>query len=169
MRKALSYFQVSRNFHGLNQPGKLAHVTQSLQSVREGPSSSSALEKVNRLAELLQKEFGQFNVSAALKLLWLSYRWPFVIYDSRATKALKREFHYKRAEASYEEYVDAFRKEFAKHERQIREAVKALPEARRFMRSYQNADEHMLAIVDEPWFIERVSTYCCGTSVSLSF
>jgi hypothetical protein len=156
VRKALSYFQVSRNFRGIEEPGKLAFITQSLQRVREESSSHSPLEKVNRLAELLQKEFGQYNVSAASKLLWLSYRWPFIICDSRATKALKRDFRFKSADASYEEYVNAWRKEFAKHEGQIREAAKRLPEGRRFMRAYPSVNEGLLEMVAERWFIERV-------------
>lgn len=129
VRKALSYFQVSRNFHGIKEPAKLAFVTRSLQKVREAVSLTSPLEKVSKLAEVLKGEFDQSNISAASKLLWLSHRCPFIICDSRATKALKRAFRHKRADESYEEYIKAWRNEYAKHEGQIGKAVKALPMA----------------------------------------
>ena len=158
VRKALAFFQVSRNFPGLGEPGKLAFVTQSLRRIRDSHPSppTSPIEAVNKLAEMLKEKFDQFNVSAASKLLWLSYRRPFIISDSRATKALKREFHYKRADASYEEYVNAWRNEFAKHEGQIRKAVDALPAARPFVRNCSTWDADLPEMVHEPWFVERV-------------
>lgn len=156
VRKALSYFQVSRNFHGINKPGNLAFITQALQRVREDCSLSSPEAKVNELAKLLEETFCQSNVSAASKLLWLSQRRPFIICDSRATIALKREFHYKHAAASYEEYVKAWRKEFANHSEQINNAVNALPTGRPFMRACPTSDADLLRMVHEPWFLERV-------------
>ncbi len=156
--KALAFFQVSRNFPGLKKRGKLAFVTHSLQRVRDSHPSPppSPIEAVNKLAETLKEEFARFNVSAASKLLWLSYRRPFIISDSRATKALKREFHHKRADASYEEYVNAWRKEFAKHKKPIRKAVDALRAARPFVRNCSTWDADLPGMVHKRWFVERV-------------
>jgi hypothetical protein len=130
VRKALSYFQVSRNFKGIDKPGNLTFIVQSLQAVCCNLSLSAPVVKVNKLASVFKSRFGQLNVSAASKLLWLSYRCPYIICDSRATKALKKEFHHRRADESYEEYVDAWRSEFTNHKKQIEDAANALPRAR---------------------------------------
>jgi hypothetical protein len=117
---------------------------------------SSPEAKVNELARALKSKFGQFNVSAASKLLWLSYRCPFIICDSRATKALKKKFGHKHADTSYENFVDAWRDEFTNHKEKIEGAVNALPQGRPFMRAYKTSDEDLLKMAHEPWFLERV-------------
>jgi hypothetical protein len=156
VRKALSYFQVSRNFKGIDEPGNLTFVVQSLQAVCCDPSLSAPVAKVNKLASIFQSRFGQLNVSAASKLLWLSSRCPYIICDSRATKALKKQFHYKHADESYEKYVEAWRNEFTNHKKQIENAANALPRARPFTRANVPSDEDLLKMVNEPWFSERV-------------
>jgi hypothetical protein len=156
VRKALSYFQVSRNFHGIDKPGNLAFIVRSLQKVRANLSLSSPEAKVNELASVFESKFGQLNVSAASKLLWLSSRCPFIICDSRAKKALKKEFGHKYADTTYDNFVVAWRSEFTNHKKQIRDAANALPNSRPFMRAYAPSDEDLLKKANQPWFLERV-------------
>jgi len=156
VREALSYFQVSRNFHGIHEPGRLALIVQSLETVRANSSLSSPVAKVTELASDFEKNLDQCNVSAASKLLWLSNRCPFIICDLRATNALKKKFGHKHADTSYEAFVAAWRDEFTNHKEKIEDAVKALPLARPFMRAYAASDEDLLKMVKEPWFLERV-------------
>lgn len=157
VRRALSYFRVSRNFRGIKkEPDRLAFIVNCLQSVRDDSALSSPEAKVNELAIVLKSKFDQSNVSAASKLLWLSYRYPYIICDSQATKALKREFGHKLADASYQHYVAAWRAEFMQHREKIEKAVDALPTGRLFMRAYETSDQDLLQMVHEPWFMERV-------------
>lgn len=64
IRKALSYFQVARNFEGLKEPAA-AFILQCLVDVRADQAPSSPHEKVNKLAEIFEKRFNQYNLSAA--------------------------------------------------------------------------------------------------------
>src|SRR5713226_8680421 len=72
IRNALSYFQVARNFSGLEKSENIAFIVRSLIEVSNDHMLSSPHEKVTKLAANLQKRFNQYNLSAASKLLWLS-------------------------------------------------------------------------------------------------
>jgi hypothetical protein len=154
IRKALNYFQVARTFKGLNEPGKVDVILDRLIAVRDDSTLESPHEKVDRLASELRFTFGKVNVSAASKLLWLTFRDPFIIYDKRAVDALSRHFHH--SFASYEQYLQAWREEYLKSEAAIRAAVKELPKARLFMRLSQAPDPELLRMAHETWFVERV-------------
>jgi len=156
IRKALSYFQVSRTFEGLKEPAKVALILKSLVQVRTDQSLAASEDKVNKLTELLLPEFNQNNLSAASKLLWLSYRDPYVIYDSRAVRALTRDFGYRFQDRDYAAYSRSWRQEYAIRQTSIEAAVKELPKGRIFMRSYPFSDDALLAMAKEPWFLERV-------------
>jgi hypothetical protein len=56
---------------------------QSLLEVRADQALSSPNEKVKQLVKTLETRFKQNNLSAASKLLWLSYRHPYIVYDNR--------------------------------------------------------------------------------------
>ena len=95
IRGALSYFQVARNFRDLDQPEKTAFVLNSLLEVRADQTLQTPGAKVARLTQRLQEEFDQDNLLAASKLLWLSYREPYIVYDGRAVTALIRDLGYR--------------------------------------------------------------------------
>jgi len=154
IRKALAYFQVARTFKGLDSPGKTALILQALTDVRNDPTLTMPHEKVEALAGQFQMCFHQFNLSAASKLLWLSCKEPFIIYDTRAVKALSR--HFGRKFADYKEYSVAWREEFARAQGSIRVACETLPKGRIFMRSCEPTDRELLDMAKETWFTERV-------------
>ena len=156
IRKALSYFQVARNFKGLKNDENASFILESLLEVRNNPALLSPDEKVIALVQKLKTRFNRSNVSAASKLLWLSKREPFIIYDTRAVTALTRDLGHKLVEWSYSEYSNAWRKEYAKHEALIENAVEELPKARPFMRVPPASDEELLRMAKETWFMERV-------------
>lgn len=122
--------------------------------MRNDPTLTTPHEKVDALAGKFQNSFHQFNLSAASKLLWLSCREPFIVYDARAVKALARNFGHRFND--YTEYSNAWRKEYARAEDSIRAAVQQLPKGRIFMRSCSFTDQELLDLAKEVWFTERV-------------
>jgi hypothetical protein len=156
IRKALSYFQVSRTFEGLKEPAKVAFILNSLLKVRADQSLATPQEKVSKLTEILQSEFNQNNLSAASKLLWLSYRHPYVVYDGRAVRALTRDFGYRFDDRDYAAYAHTWHQEYATRQASIEAAVKELPRGRIFMGSCPYSDDELLTMAKEPWFLERV-------------
>jgi hypothetical protein len=122
--------------------------------VRGAATLFTPAEKVEKLTDELKKKIGSANISAASKLLWLSFRDPFIIYDSRADYALRQGFNARFD--GYREYAAAWRNAYAKHEAAIAKAVEELPKARVFMRSEPPLDHEILRTARETWFKERV-------------
>ena len=156
IRKALSYFQVARNFKGLKAPENATFIVKSLKEVRTNEALSSPELKVKKLAHKLQERFGQFNLSAASKLLWLSYREPYIVYDNRAVRALKKKFGHRFDVRDYGAYSNAWREEYVKTEGLIQAAVEQLPKGRMFMRSCPLPDPKLVRLAKKVWFKERV-------------
>ena len=155
IRRALSYFQVSRTFKDINADGNAQFVAEALISVREDVGLSMGHAKVHALAEIFEQQFKRFNLSAASKLLWLSYREPYVVLDSRAVNALvamSDGF----IDRDYGAYANVWREQYQKREPSIREAVAKLPNARMFIRAELPPDDTLLKMVNERWFMERV-------------
>ena len=155
VRAALNYFQVARTFKGIGKDANVAaYIRGCLIQVRGDATLSTPAEKVEKLTDQLQKKFGRANVSAASKLLWLSSRDPFIIYDSRADYALRQQF--KARFGGYREYASVWRNAYVNHEAAIAKAVEELPKARVFMRTAPPLDHEILSIARKTWFKERV-------------
>jgi hypothetical protein len=156
IRKALSYFVVSRNFTGLRkEPQKIGIIRNALIEVRNSQQLSDGA-KVERLASDLEKPFKKRNLSASSKLLWLSLRERVAIYDSRAVKALSGKFKHKFDKRSYQEYLVAWRSQYLEMRAAIEAAVKEIPKARTFMPACPLTDEALVTLSSENWFKERV-------------
>lgn len=155
IRRALRYFQVARNFKGLKQDERAELVRGAILDVRAN-NNLSPEQKVATLAQLFKEADFQHNISAASKLLWLSSRSPFVIYDSRAHDALENEFGYKTEKKDYEAYCLSWRKAYKVHKLAILDAVNRLPSVRTFLPGSTPADAQLLTLVNKTWFRERV-------------
>lgn len=155
IHKALSYFQVARNFKGLKQPKKLTSIQDSLLNIRADQKTSDE-KKVERLASEFQVNFAQFNLSAASKLLWLSQREPFIIYDKRAVVALTQKLGQRFQIRNYSEYCRIWREQYSIVEPAIRLAADQLPNGRMFMPKWSISDIELLRMAKETWFMERV-------------
>jgi hypothetical protein len=155
--EALAYFQVARNFAKLKEnPKNLGKIQRALVAVRGDETLPSACDKVMELSGRFQKEFDQFNLSAATKLLWLSYRSPYVVHDKRAVTALKRQFRHKFSSRSYAEYASAWRTEYKTAEAEIANAIANLPTGRAFMPKTSLTDADVTKLAKQSWFKERV-------------
>jgi hypothetical protein len=149
IREALQYFGVSRNFAGVSETEKQKRILQSLLDSINDEALLQPCEKVDALADRFRQEFNQRNLSAASKLLWLSKRDPFVIYDSRAVDALGEGY------GNYSAFSRAWRTQYKLHKSSIEEAVMKLPEASVFLRT-RPSQSKLLQIIGETWFRERV-------------
>ncbi len=156
IRKALSYFQVARNFEGLKEPATATFILQCLTEVRSDRALSSPHEKVDKLAKILETRFHQYNLSAASKLLWLSYREPYIVYDNRAVTALQDDFGHRFDVRDYSAYSKVWREEYISFEASIQSAVEQLPKGRMFMRACPFSDQELVRRAKETWFLERV-------------
>ena len=132
--QALAYVQVSRNFAKLKEnPNKLEKIKKALVEVRCDENFPSACDKVMELSRRFEIEFDKFNLSAATKLFWLSYKSPYLIYDKRAVKALKRYFQHNFDSRNYAQYASAWRTEYKKANVGIEKAIANLKNGRAFM------------------------------------
>ena len=147
---ALKFFRVARSFRSSDD--RLVSILSSLNDARHNQSLSNPQEKVKYLTSIFSQKFGKKNISAASKLLWLSYRSPFIVYDGRAIKALNRFGH---KFVSYAQYSIAWRQEYAEAEDSIWSAVGQLPSVKKFAR-YPISDAELVELANAQWFRERV-------------
>jgi hypothetical protein len=151
IRDALNYYKIARNFKGLKEGEVAENISKEL--LRIDGSRGSYSKNVVDLASSFKKSCGQYNLSAASKLLWLRYRSP---YDSRAVAALRRMGH-KFKNADYALYCEAWRKEFEERSGEILLAAQGLMKLpRKYTPAFALTDDDLTAIVDSEWFIERV-------------
>lgn len=154
---ALAYFMVSRNFRGISEEPRLQrYVRENLESVKNNHRLARPLDKVTTLATLFKKEWHQYNLSAASKLLWLSYKAPYIIYDKRAVNALTRKASHKRIKNNYEKYMYAWRTEYKSLSGDITAAIENLPNGRLFMPRTSYPDTKLKSFSRSTWFKERV-------------
>jgi hypothetical protein len=132
LRKALRFFQVSRNFAGVKEDARAERIRDALLMVR-ADALLDTTERVLKLAESLRADF-QYNLSAASKLLWLSDR-KNIIYDSRALQALREGFDFRGTRTDYSRYCQVWRKAYDENSMRIEQAIAKLPKARQFLPS----------------------------------
>lgn len=154
IRKSLKHFQVARNFKGLKEDDQAAVILQAINSV-EAEQDSAFHEKVERLAQKFHRSFDRFNLSAASKLLWLSKRSPYVIFDSRAANALK-ELGHRFDKRSYSEYCKVWRQEYKARYSEVKAASLRLTEMRAFLPAWHVDEKEMSKTITKSWFSERV-------------
>jgi hypothetical protein len=154
IKDALKYYKVARNFKGLKEDSVAENISKKLLEIDE--CKGSYLDKVGKLAESFKVSCGQYNLSAASKLLWLRNRSPYLIYDSRAVTALNRLGN-KLKNADYTLYCEAWLREYEKQRDEISAAARglvALP--RKYTAAFTLTDDELIEIVHSKWFIERV-------------
>lgn len=156
LRYALRYFQVARTFKGIADDANAEFVVDALVDAREGSLSRGREKTVHLLANRFKERFKKLNLSAASKLLWLSHRESYVIYDSRAVYALTKISRKGFSDRDYGSYAKAWREGYKQRELDIAAAVSHLPAARLFMRHGLPPDDKLLDMVNECWFKERV-------------
>jgi len=155
IREALRHFQIARNFAKVKDGDRVRAIRSALLKCRHR-GSLSPVENVERLAEAFKQADFQRNISAASKLLWLSARAPYKIYDERAWNALKSLNAKPGKKGDYAEYCKSWRGEFRAHREQIESAISKLTALQSFLPAPQPTSRRIGALVNNQWFKERV-------------
>jgi hypothetical protein len=153
IRRALKHFRVARTFKGLSD-AVAEQISKDLVKVSNGREGTYS-DKVTLLAQRFKNRFGQFNLSAASKLLWLRNRSPYLIYDARAVNAL-RCLGNERFD-NYTSYCEAWQKEYEERSDQISAASHGLLNLpRKYTAAFLLTDGQLTKLVHAKWFRERV-------------
>jgi len=154
IRGALKYYRVARNFKGLSNEVAEQISAELLKASDECNGSYSS--KVISLASRFKNIFGQSNLSAASKLLWLRNRSPYLIYDSRAVNALRRLGN-KFNKVNYISYCEVWEREYKTRSGEISLATHGLVNLpRKYTATFTRTDDELTELVHSKWFIERV-------------
>jgi hypothetical protein len=151
IRRVLKHYRVARNFKGLTDEGA-KQISDYLLEASDGEGTYS--DRVMSLAGLFKKKFGQFNLSAASKLLWLRNTGSYLIFDKRAADGLRRLGN---KIDDYKSYCHAWQGEYEKRCSEITLAAHGLVNLpRRYTRDPSLTDDQLTELVRKDWFIARV-------------
>ncbi|MFC4311410.1 hypothetical protein ACFPN2_20085 [Steroidobacter flavus] len=155
VRSALAYFKVSRGFAGIAKPDIGKKIASLLVDHSKRVTPKTAPTRVSELASAFERELDSNNLlSAASKLLWLRSRTPFVIYDSRAVRALSLEQRFDKR--NYASYSQAWKLAYRSRQADIHHALKNLPKFAHFTAAADRGETYIAEIASHEWFAERV-------------
>ncbi|MEO8426628.1 MAG: hypothetical protein ABI651_05895 [Verrucomicrobiota bacterium] len=154
--RAATYFRVVRNLRRyedeLGVP-RFEPLRQCVDAISSHDASNEHFTVATvSLGRTIASEYGGKNyLSLASKLLWMRFRHPFVIYDSRVQKALRTP------SGDYHAYVTAWHARYAPREAAIRSACSSLTASLPGLRCGPAlTDAHVRQIAAEEWFRRRV-------------
>lgn len=154
VRETLRYFNVARSFKGLGSDKEAELVRANLLKVKT-ISGVDPAEKVNLLAGKFKDDFGCYAVSAASKLLWMTNREGFLIYDSRAVSSL-RKHGFSVVNQDYGSFETVWRQVYSDHSMEIEKAVGELPKIRQWLPVWGDTSSKIESVLNQSWFSERV-------------
>ncbi len=155
---AVRFFKVARNLpmkydvsSGLRRYEPLLNTFQIFTTDRS-PSSADFVAHVDQFQRKLSSLYGRRDlISIASKLLWLRYRDPFIIYDSRVRNAIGV------SPGDYPEFVTAWLCHFPHLESKIPEVCRSLPNLLPYFLPYSaDAVQVVRTTCSESWFHRRV-------------
>ena len=158
MSDAVRFFIVARNLPrkydveiGLRRYEPLLNIFQSFTAYRS-PSSVDFIDHVDQFLKKLSSLYGKRNLmSLSSKLLWLRYRDPFIIYDSRVRTAIGVR------PGNYSEFVKAWLSHYQHLESEIADVCRSLPSLLHYFFPFTSDEEQVAqAICSESWFHRRV-------------
>ncbi|MFC2165394.1 hypothetical protein ACFLT2_10425 [Acidobacteriota bacterium] len=116
------------------------------------PSSVDFIDHVDQFQRKLSSLYGgRALISISSKLLWLRYRDPFIIYDSRVRKAIGVR------PGDYSEFIMTWLSRFQHLESEIAEVCGSLPNLLHYFFPFtSDAEQVVNAICSESWFHRRV-------------
>jgi hypothetical protein len=155
IRDVLAHFRVSRSFAGIAGAEIGIRIAALLKEHGKYITPKTAPLRVTSLAA--SPTFGsesQLNISAASKLLWMRWRTPFVIYDSRALRALQRD-NGQLERGDYHAYYHVWRDAFEAAVPRLRVALQHLPRFVAFTALGEGGEREVRAMAHEEWFVER--------------
>ena len=155
---AVRFFMVARNLpkkydveRGLRRYEPLLNTFQTF-TTGLSPSSADFPDHVDQFQRMLSPLYGRRDlISIASKLLWLRYRDPFIIYDSRVRKAIGVH------PGDYTEFVMTWLSHFQHLESEIAVVSRSLPNLLPYFLPFTADAENVVhTTCSESWFHRRV-------------
>jgi hypothetical protein len=154
---AATYYKVIRSFKKEGEKGGRLHPAWMALRSSTRPESGEiehVVDCVCKLKDRLKTAYKFDALSASSKLLWLRYRSPIIIFDSRASRHL--QYLDEPRSNSYQDYCQSWRNHFDSCQRAIARACRDLPPLKHFTAADDISNTALKAIVKETWFHERV-------------
>ena len=154
LHRAATYYKVIRNFKNGNEDIRLNNALSALMAVPQ-ITQLNVSNSVISLAQIYEEQYEQHNLSAASKFLWLRFKSPIIIFDSRALKCLYKIGNIKR-KCSYDEYRLEWLRNYSIYKDDIESACKKLVIHKNYSLANNISDEELSIITSNQWFKERV-------------
>ncbi|MGH7928213.1 MAG: hypothetical protein ACREQV_10485, partial [Candidatus Binatia bacterium] len=155
--RAVTYFRVVRNLRRSSEEKlgvpRFEPLRQCLDAItREDVSNERFVATTIALARMIASQYGGKNyISLASKLLWMRFRHPVVIYDSRVQTALCTPV------GDYHAYVKSWHECYTVKETAIRSACESLTGSLPTLKCGTTITEDQVRqIADQEWFRRRV-------------
>lgn len=152
--EAAKYYQVTRNFRVRNDEPRFKGVLDELTKI-EGPLTDKNVDsEVATLASRFETKYGTNAVSAASKFLWLRFKSPVVIFDSRASTWLRSNGY--APDSGYANYRKRWIEAYDFHKEAIQSACADLASMRLYSLAYNETENTVSQWAMSQWFQERV-------------
>ena len=155
LHDAAKYYKVTRNFKYIDECTRFESALDEVEKILKPNSEIEAIDAVNQLAKSLMAIYGKNAISAASKFLWLKYKSPIIIYDSRAYNWLKSK-NYRIVIGDYSSYYAAWLNAFSLAEPDIKEALLDLYKVKKYSQAAEYDDLAIIKLTSNRWFRERV-------------
>ncbi|ELI5413155.1 hypothetical protein RRJ79_004541 [Vibrio parahaemolyticus] len=155
LHDAAKYYKVTRNFKKIAENVRFEKALDELELISRPTNAEEAISAVNDLSTALMNIYGKNAVSAASKFLWLKFKNPILIYDSRAFEWLKVR-GYQISVGDYASYYDAWSRAYCAVESEIDMSVKGLYKVKEYSQAYNRDEQTIKSLTSERWFKERI-------------
>ncbi|MEW7864658.1 hypothetical protein [Aeromonas diversa] len=155
LHDAAKYYKVTRNFKTIPERVRFEKALDELELISCPSNAEDAISTVNELSSALMKNYGRNAVSAASKFLWLKFKSPILIYDSRAYEWLRTRGH-QIPVGDYASYYDAWNSAYSEAESIIDASTKGLFKVKEYSQAYDREEQAIKTLTSERWFKERV-------------
>jgi len=156
MREAAKYYKIARNFKTLPNELRLDNALQALDAMGDSITDENVDAIVCKLADTFHSVYGNYNVSAASKFLWIRQQTPIVIYDGRAFQCVNKACGGGLREGDYASFRAEWLRQFAMREDCVLSACAELVRVKDFSLAHAKSDEDLSSIIGNRWFAQRV-------------
>jgi len=155
IQEAAKYYKISRNFKIIKSEERLSYALEQLKLVKGPVTKFNFCKKVTDLSNIYKKKYKQNTISASSKFMWLRFRSPVLIYDSRAVRYLKNN-NYLSGNVNYEKFSAAWLSAYGDYSNEINRICKDLHKSKEYTRAHEYSDKEVKLITATDWFKERV-------------
>jgi len=155
LKEAATFYKVARNLpkaydeqKGYKRYEPLLDVLETIKIKTK--DSFNLISTINEFNKKISAAYGGRNtLSLSTKMLWLKYRNPFIIYDSRAREALGSR------DGDLEDYFYRWQEAYKANAEEVKRVCKKLPDLYKYT-SEKTTKKYIKSIIDEQWFRDRV-------------